>query len=166
MDIPREPANLSDVAFVDEAFWHTTDDGRWVCWDRDDAEVDEWADLVAIARKQDQRDPVVYILESEAKALAETGTRYGRELGRIEALDEALSYVETEARWQVELMKRDRAEEWGHSVQRLNVVAGCIRNARSAAPGATSDGLSASGVGTGGTEGSEAPETACLDGER
>ena len=76
------------------------------------------------------------------KVLTETATRLGREIGRREALDEALRYVETEARWQVELMKRDRDEEWEHSVQRLNVVAGCIRNARSAPSGAASDATS------------------------
>lgn len=44
-----------------------------------------------------------------------------------EAFTTAINELEKEARWQIEQMRRDPEEEWGHSVQRLNVVANCLR---------------------------------------
>lgn len=64
--IPAEPASLNVVAFVDEAFWYPTDDGRWIAWDRQDVEVSSWAVLVRWARMKDNRDPVVYTLAKDA----------------------------------------------------------------------------------------------------
>lgn len=46
---------------------------------------------------------------------------------RRESFARAIREVEKEARWQIELMMRDPKEKWGHSVQRLNVVAASIR---------------------------------------
>lgn len=64
--IPAEPTSLSDVAFVDDSFWHQTGDGRWLDWDRADVEASSWAVLVRWARLKGNRDPVVYTLAAKA----------------------------------------------------------------------------------------------------
>jgi hypothetical protein len=154
-DIPPEPANLSDVAFVDEAFWHPTDDGRWIAWDRQDIEVDEWADLVAIARKQDQRDPVVFMLAAEVKVLTETATKVAYELGRKDAGEEIAEGIEA-VRDSVGRFPIENLDDLLTSHQAWTNAAQIARDLTSEPSGAVSD--ERSGVG-GHQEVSEAPKS-------
>jgi hypothetical protein len=83
--------------------------------------------LFGKAKQHEKRLENATYTAAEVKVLTETATRVALELGRREAFAQAIGEVEKEARWQVELMLRDSKEEWGHSVQRLNVVANCLR---------------------------------------
>lgn len=50
-----------------------------------------------------------------------------RTTGVIDGLLSAIDQIHAERRWQIELMRRDPEEQWGHSVNRLDVIEKCLR---------------------------------------